>query len=596
LDPSLKDSTRAERKWEGDFDSHDRDRYVEIVKDSLAFCVGDSNVIFAMRSKLVKEGVSTHFITSPMHQDFGDEFSDFGPPNICIVFRFCTWLADRLSENGSRMLVYHIKPHDKEIINASLLLGSFLMLYEGYTALQTMECFIGLELPRRNITYLTGHCGLGLFNCLSAFDKAKGWLSVKNFPHINEKDKRDSASERISVINDKIIAFHGPLANQPQQPEEGDVIPPEHYLHSFHRLGVSCVVRLSEPDTYDKQLFERAGIRHHDLFFDHGTAPPGHLVEQFMAICSREERVAVHGRTGAGRAFAMAAVWLIRRCGFSAKEAVAWLRMSRPGSVSAVQMHYLAFVEHGWRSQELLAASSDSESTADLSSEPSSGALRRAGPPRNLGSAEAPSPSRHKSEVPERLLKPPAARETPRPQDPPRHPRAFSSSSPRAQGLAVRAPAAGTGGGGVRDRAAQSPSSPQAAAALGGSFTLGHSSPRPPPGARRPGGPRWFGDDAAHSQSFSEATSRGRALLAAAFPPSARASASPASSPRVGAAGLGSSPPRLRGSMRLPAFSQSFDAATLAAAASRPRPPDALRLRPPQPPPPPQVTLRNLEM
>ena len=126
-------------------------------------------------------------------------------------------------------------------------------------------------------------------------------------------------------------------------------LPPQEYAPILSSIGVTCVVRLNEPDTYDKREFERAGIRHYDLYFDDCTVPSDAVVARFLDICDREERVAVHCRAGLGRTGTLIALWMMKHAGFAADEAVGWLRIVRPGSVIGRQKQYLKDCEgRGW--------------------------------------------------------------------------------------------------------------------------------------------------------------------------------------------------------------------------------------------------------
>jgi hypothetical protein len=60
---------------------------------------------------------------------------------------------------------------------------------------------------------------------------------------------------------------------------------------------------------------------------------------------------------------------LMRRCGFTAREAMGWLRVMRPGSVIGEQQHYLVAVERGLQSMRASKAPG-TVSTADPESKP----------------------------------------------------------------------------------------------------------------------------------------------------------------------------------------------------------------------------------
>ena len=87
---------------------------------------------------------------------------------------------------------------------------------------------------------------------------------------------------------------------------------------------------------------QSAGIRclHIDLGDD--SIPPPRAVLAFLdAVTAADGAVAVHCTEGLGRTGTLAAAHLMAAHGFSAREAIGWLRVVRPGSVIGAQQHFL---------------------------------------------------------------------------------------------------------------------------------------------------------------------------------------------------------------------------------------------------------------
>ena len=158
------------------------------------------------------------------------------------------------------------------------------------------------------------------------------------------------------IVPGKFVAMRGPISvdggrrwHDVMRSDGGfshRVFSPAHYAEILQQFDVQAVVRLNAPQ-YDKQDFVSAGIAVADLFFEDCTSPPVDVVAKFLALAEAlPGALAVHCKAGLGRTGTLIALYMMKHHGFSAREAMGWLRIVRPGSVIGEQQAFLCAREH----------------------------------------------------------------------------------------------------------------------------------------------------------------------------------------------------------------------------------------------------------
>jgi cell division cycle 14 len=290
---------------------------------------------------------------------------DFGPMNMSSCATFIKPLDEELLENPACRLIYCVDDGQRNLTNAVFLLGAYMILKLDSTVESVCSTFAWIESEMvegyRDATHTKSDFDLSLEDCWEGLEKGKeqGWIECPASDEepwgvidIDEYAHYDSPlnGDLHEVVPGKFIAFKGPHDLGGQQYQDDDqgcrFFSPAHYVDIFNDFDVKAVIRLNEPE-YDGKDFVDGGIKHYDLEFEDCTAPPSHIVAAFFAIVDRTRgAVAIHCKAGLGRTGTLIALYLMRSCGFTARQAIAWLRIMRPGSVIGEQQHYLCEVEN----------------------------------------------------------------------------------------------------------------------------------------------------------------------------------------------------------------------------------------------------------
>ncbi|XP_064792850.1 dual specificity protein phosphatase CDC14C-like isoform X5 [Oncorhynchus masou masou] len=328
------------------------DIYISIISDQL---------YFAILQQKIKSTADRHFFCIDEELSYENFYADFGPLNLAMFYRFCCKLTKKLKSFtlAKKKIVFYTCGDNKKQANAAYLIGSYAVMHLQKTPEEAYSLLVS-----RNSTYLSfrythtrtlkenftedasfGTCmyNLNILDCLRAIYKALqfGWLDFSQFDvEEYEHYERAENGDFNWIIPGKFLAFSGP--HPKSKIENGYPLhAPEAYFPYFRKHNITAIVRLNKK-MYDAKRFTDMGFEHHDLFFVDGSTPNDAIVRKFLNICENADgAIAVHCKAGLGRTGTLIGCYMMKHYRLTASEAIAWMRICRPGSVIGPQQNFV---------------------------------------------------------------------------------------------------------------------------------------------------------------------------------------------------------------------------------------------------------------
>jgi cell division cycle 14 len=272
------------------------------------------------------------------------------------LYRFAVMLHEILGEeeNEGKAVVLYSRTNPRERANAACVLCCYMVLVQSWPPHLALAPIAQIEpplMPFRDAGYAVADYVLTIQDFVYGVWRAKEQklLDIKTF-NLEEYELYERVDQGdFNEIPPHFVAFASPQQTDYDSPLN---LAFTQVLDYFETHQVKLVVRLNS-FLYNKDEFVKRGIKHVDLVFDDGTCPTMLFVQAFIGavegVIAQNGKVAVHCKAGLGRTGCLIGAHLIYTYGFTASEAIAYMRFLRPGMVVGPQQHWLYLHQNEFR-------------------------------------------------------------------------------------------------------------------------------------------------------------------------------------------------------------------------------------------------------
>ncbi|KAK3755632.1 hypothetical protein QZH41_017624 [Actinostola sp. cb2023] len=264
-------------------------------------CISDRLYFATLRHK-PRSSINLHYFSIDDELIYENFYSDFGPLNLAMLYRYCCKLNKKLKSFSlaKKKIIHYTSNDSRKRANAACLIGSYAIIYLKKSAQEVYRMLIGgcnpPYLPFRDASFGVSSYNLSMNNVLCGLEKAleNHFFDFETFDLVEyEHYERVEHGDFNWILPGKFLAFSGP--HNKSRIENGYPLhAPEAYVPYFKKHNVSTVVRLNKK-LYDARRFTDHNIEHHDLFFIDGSVPSDMIVRRFLTIAENTKGgVAIH--------------------------------------------------------------------------------------------------------------------------------------------------------------------------------------------------------------------------------------------------------------------------------------------------------------
>ena len=276
--------------------------------------------------------------------------NDYGPMNIGSIIKFCDFIDDKMQcpQLLHRNIVYYIyllnDKNNAYLLNAVFMMGCYLIIKKNICVDKIIFDILHIfnDHPCYFIDCISEWGGYysSIMDCLRSisFVYKNDIEELNNFDIEDYEYLTDFSQRDMNIIANKFIAMRCP-----SQKNIHDV------CNELKKRNVKLVIRLNKDNNYDSKIFENQEIDVLDLYFDDYSVPSIKIIKKFMNAVNDidySDKIAIHCRAGLGRTGILICIWLIIKLNFKPAEAIAYIRIMRPGSIMGSQGFFLESIEY----------------------------------------------------------------------------------------------------------------------------------------------------------------------------------------------------------------------------------------------------------
>ena len=316
-----------------------KSKKIEIIPEKL---------IWISLKTLPKNLINAVFFRTDLELTYNSINYDFGPLSLDKIIPFINGLERILKINkcNNKIIYYYTDLKKENRCNSAFLMACFMIIKMKLNSIEIWNKFSKIE-PRlekfRDSYHGNRIYDMSLFYFFRAVEysvKLK-FFNPFQFDANNYEFYGNIKNGHINwIINKKILIFCSPN-NHSEKFEKIYNIKAENFIPFFKNNKIELIIRLNK-ETYNKNIFLKAGIKHKDLYLKKNTKPSFKQIKKFLNLIENTKgAIAIHSKTGLGRASLLVALALIFIYKFSPENAIAWLRICRSGSILGKQKDFL---------------------------------------------------------------------------------------------------------------------------------------------------------------------------------------------------------------------------------------------------------------